>query len=323
MTLAPLRTLPLRASLRLEREQNARDLRRGPQQQASDTWLPPETLAGLRVRIDPYPDLGHQLSTWIAGYLWARDLGVPFFGGDVSKDTKGLLDLSVLTSEPPAGPTTERRLAATGFENETWSLPALQQSVTRASARSARPWTGRMALDQRRWDQTPIAEPLRRAVLAGYLGADLLQAEADAQYVAIHARRGDIGPMTHPDRWIDVAFYERLIAEIRTVPQFRIAPIRLYTSGDATDLRGLEQLGVVIKDTGGRARDFVEIAAARLVVAAPSSFGFLAALVSRSPVIARVPWWHHVPDTGRWLAYQASRGLDTGRLEQLAAGSPS
>jgi hypothetical protein len=71
---------------------------------------------------------------------------------------------------------------------------------------------------------------------------------------------------------------------------------------------------VQINDSGDRDHDFIQIAAARLIVAAPSSFGFFAALVSRGPVIARTPWWHHIPDTGRWFAYDPQRGLDVSRL---------
>ncbi|PZF11065.1 hypothetical protein DEJ25_11840 [Curtobacterium sp. MCPF17_011] len=271
-------------------------------------------MVGLTVRIDPYPDLGHQLSTWVSGYLWAQDLGVPYLGGEVTKDTRGLFALTEMTAPAPGGRVVQRRLAATGFETEPWALPALQRVVDGAAGRSAQPWVGRLALDQRRWDQTPAAASLRRAVLGGYLGRELVTAESGSGYIAIHARRGDIGPQTHPDRWLGLSYYERLVAEIRTVRRFEQMPIRLYTSGDAADLRDLEGLGVRISDSGDRDHDFVAIAAARLIVAAPSSFGFFAALVSRAPVIARVPWWHRIPDTGRWFAYDSSSGLDTTRL---------
>lgn len=324
MRIGPIRTLPLRASLRIERGMNARDLQRGSGDATPpDGWVPPRNLLGLRVRVDPYPDLGHQLSTWIAGYLWSADLGVPYLGGDVTKDTKGLFDLARSTAGAPCGTVVERRIAATGFEYEDWALPALQRATSRVASRSSRPWVGRLAVDQRRWDQTPAAEPLRRALLGGYLGEQFRQTEANADYIAVHARRGDIGPESHPDRWIGLAYYQRLIAEIRTVPALAHMPVRLFTSGDAADLRDLNAIGVTISNGGERDQDFIEIAAARVVVAAPSSFGFLAALVSRAPVIARVPWWHHIPDTGRWLAYQAGQDLDAARLDDLISGAAS
>lgn len=319
MSVRPIGTLPLRASLRGERMRNRRELRDGAKREGStSSWKAPSSLSGLTVRIDPYPDLGHQMSTWIAGYLWAQDLGLPFFGGVVSKDNGGLFELSGLGTRP-AGVRLERRLAATGFETEGWALPALQHAVDRVALR--RPWVGRLALDQRRFDQTPVAPALRAAVLAGRYGQRLLAAEGGPAYVAVHVRRGDIGPDTHPDRWLGRAFYERLIAEIRMVPALSSIPVRVFTSGDASDLRPLESMNVSINVNGSRDEDFVAIAGARLVVAAPSSFGFLAALVSNSPVIARVPWWHHVPNTGRWIAYEPSKGLDIARLRRLTSGS--
>lgn len=315
MRLTPLKTLPLRAAIKAERSRNLRELRRAASTTVDQTgWNPPANLVGLAARIDPYPDLGHQLSTWVSGYLWAKDLNVPYFGGPVTKDTRGLFALSEATAEPLSGRVAKRRLGATGFETEPWALATLQQAVDGAVGNPSRPWVGRLALDQRRWDQTPAAAMLRQAVLAGYLGSELVAAESGSEYIAIHARRGDIGPETHPDRWLGLSYYERLVDEIRTVRRFERVPIRLYTSGDAADLQDLERLGVSISASGDRDHDFIAIAAARLIVAAPSSFGYFAALVSRAPVIARSPWWHRVPNTGRWFAHDPKLGLDTGRL---------
>lgn len=271
-------------------------------------------MVGLRSRIDPYPDLGHQLSTWVSGYLWAKDLDVPYLGGDVTKDTRGLFALPEPAPEVLSGRVARRRLGATGFETEPWALAALQQAIDGAAGNPSQPWVGRLALDQRRWDQTPATAMLRSAVLAGYLGSELVAAESGSGYIAIHARRGDVGPETHPGRWLGLTYYERLVEEIRTVSRFERVPIRLYTSGDAADLHDLERLGVSISASGDRDHDFIAIAAARLIVAAPSSFGFFAALVSRAPVIARTPWWHRIPNTGRWFAHDPKVGLDTGRL---------
>lgn len=315
MSLTPLKTLPLRGAIKAERWRNARELRRAastPPRGAE--WRAPGNLVGLTAQIDPYPDLGHQLSTWVSGYLWARDLKVPYFGGLVTKDHQGLFDLPSLTAAAPGKRTAERRLAATGYEYETWALPALQASVDRAENGAGRPWVGRLALDQRRWDQTAASVALRRALLGGYLGGDLRAAESGPEYIAIHARRGDIGPDTHPDRWLDATYYERLLGYLRRNPRLAQMPVRLYTSGDVADLRVLERVGVQMHDSGDRDHDLVAIAAARLIVAAPSSFGFVAALASRAPVIARVPWWHHVPDTGRWFAYDPRVGIDANRL---------
>lgn len=321
MKITPLTTLPLRASLKLERAQNRRDIVRSVHSERRDLgWSPPAGLQGLRVRVDPYPDLGHQMSTLVSGYLWARDLGVPYFGGDVTKDPRGLFALTELSERAPSN-AVEHRVAATGFETESWALPGLRASLDRVAHRQSGPWVGRLALDQRRWDQTPASEALRRAVICGYLGERLLEEEARSGYIAIHARRGDIGPHTHADRWLGIDYYERLIGEIRTVPSLRDFPVRLFTSGDAGDLHGLQSIGVDVSETGDRDHDFIALAAARLIVTAPSSFGFFAALVSTAPVIARVPWWHHVPDGGRWFSYQSEGGLDRSRLARVMSGT--
>lgn len=321
MKVLPIGTIPLRASLALARAANARHLRRSAMIAPVPMidWSPPSNLVAVCSRIDPYPDLGHQLSTWIAGYLWAADLGVPFVGGPVSKDRRGLFRFEAIgvRQDGLPSPVRTRRVGATGFETEVHSLPYLQEQIRRAARAAKGPFVAQLALDQRRWDQTPAASALRQAFLAGYLGENLMAAEVSSDYVAMHARRGDIGRDTHPNRWVGVEFYRGLVNDLRKIDALAEAPIRLYTSGNAEDLLALQDIGVEIRKDGDRDRDLLELAAAKLLVTGPSSFGFTAALISKAPVIARYPWWHATPDSGRWARCAEGVPLEVRRISEL------
>ncbi|WP_295835772.1 hypothetical protein [uncultured Microbacterium sp.] len=204
------------------------------------------------------------------------------------------------------------RLPATEDERTATSLDILRSHVNRA--RKKRPGKAiefRLPLDHPRFDQVPASDALRSAVMAGSLGRELQRLEASPDYVAVHVRRSarenDIGPDTHPDRWLDIDWYAELIGRIRAVDDLGQVPIRVYSLGPPESFAALSALaGVELHLNGDRDQDFVELSAARLLVAAPSSFSFNAALVSRGAVLARAPWWHHIPDEGRWVRMNAA-----------------
>src|SRR5579885_3058758 len=47
----------------------------------------------LKSRIHPYPGLGHQVSAWLSGALWARDLELKYVGGAITRNEEALLRL--------------------------------------------------------------------------------------------------------------------------------------------------------------------------------------------------------------------------------------
>ncbi|MBB2975529.1 hypothetical protein FHX49_001095 [Microbacterium endophyticum] len=128
---------------------------------------------------------------------------------------------------------------------------------------------------------------------------------------------GEISPQAHPDRWIDASWYVRVISEIRSVKELREIPIRIISLGGASEFEQLARLeGVELCLNGDRDDDFLRLAAARVLVFAPSSFSYNAALVSKQAVIGRAPWWHEIPSSGRWVRLGPDGELDRALLER-------
>ncbi len=329
MTLRPLSTLPLRVGLklRLRRAKRERDAQQSSLRETlrQISRRPPRPAGAtvddvLFVDIHPYALVGHQLSAWMSGYLWARDLQLELESAQFSKDPQGTY--AVGTKSAPKVGARRILLPSVNDERDPTSIQLLAARVELARRR----WPEErlrfeLALDQPRWDLTPASEALRIAVLRGPLGDRLRELEATAPYVAIHIRRpasvGEISPQAHPDRWIDASWYVRVISEIRSVKELREIPIRIISLGGASEFEQLARLeGVELCLNGDRDDDFLRLAAARVLVFAPSSFSYNAALVSKQAVIGRAPWWHEIPSSGRWVRLGPDGELDRALLER-------
>lgn len=288
----------------------------------------------LLATISPFPLLGHQISSWIAGYLTAQDLGIAYLGceGPVPGDKKGLFNFAAFQAErvakTPAEGVRRLRLSPVPDERDPKALKVLQRQLSRARFRwpkSHRIY--RLQVDPPRWNQIPAAYAIRQAVLDGYLGSYLRELEEDFSYVAVHVRRGgDITPARLGGdagllRWIQEEDFVALITQLQGVPELRDIPIRVYSLGEASDFPLLQGMkGVELRLNGDRDRDLVELTAASVLLTAPSSFSFTPALASKGVVIARSPWWHDIPNEGRWVTYENPANLDLERVRGALSG---
>lgn len=333
MSLRPIRTLPLRLRLRARRFRNKLQKQLQPRYwarlSAHGHVVPTARRAGdvLTVEIHPYALLGHQASGWMSGFLWARDLDVDYVGRRLPEDARGLFALPSSGSNNGNSRRKIVRLPATEDERDPTSLKILQERIGRARERfSSDPIEFRLPLDQPRHDHTPAGEALRAAVLAGAEGATLKHLEAGPEYIALHIRRparaNEIGPDTHPDRWLTSEWYAELVRRIQLIDALRDLPVRVYSLGDAHSFASLvSHPSVELHLNGDRDADFVALAGARLLVAAPSSFSFNAALVTQGAVLARTPWWHHIPNEGRWTHMDGSGAFNEEELLRALAAS--
>lgn len=332
MKIKPVRTLPLRLRLKFEGRVNAASSHLAPW---IDRLLGPEPATSrslvsskgyLELEIHPYALIGHQVASWAHGYLWAQDLGLAYLGGVLSRDPQGLFNFGAVTAPRPEGKVKRVNLLWVSDERDPRSLRILRKQVARAQRRYPnRVLVFKLALDPARWDQVPAEDILRNAVELGYKGTALQEQESHSDYVAIHIRRGSDIHMNHIsgkegiNRWVLEDWHASIIKNLRSVPGLSDMEIRVYALGTVEDFPLLSTLDVTLKLNGDRDTDLIEMAAARLIVLSPSSFSFTAALVSRSVILGRTPWWHRIPDSGRWVKVDADGSFDGHRLSSLIA----
>lgn len=333
MRIRPLKTLPLRLRLKAEGRRNAfaemvapwLDRRSSLDSKFESSGDSPD--AFLELEIHPYALVGHQVASWLHGYLWAKDLGLGYLGGRLSRDPLGLFNFSAVTDVPPAGRVKRVRLSWVADERDPRSLRILRSQVLRARRKySGQTIIFRLPLDPARWNQVPAEGVLRDAILAGYKGDELIASELDSDYIAIHIRRGVDIHQNHfsgkesVNRWVLEEWHAEIVKSLRSIKAFADLEIRVYALGVPEDFPILSKLGVSLRLNGDRDADLIELASAKLLVLSPSSFSFTAALASRSPILGRVPWWHHIPDTDRWVQISPSGEFDRERLENLVTG---
>ncbi|RKS89833.1 hypothetical protein DEU37_1148 [Microbacterium sp. AG790] len=285
--------------------------------------------ARVAVDISPYPLLGHQVSSWIAGYMWSRELGVAYRGGVVPADRRGLFDFS--EDEDHTRMKDERHVRALPVHDERdgKGVPVLSDQLARILGRTSRGVVLRLRRDPQWWDQIPAAPAIRRALLAGYMGESLREFEAGEPYIALHVRRGgDIDKTTtggaddnqSVHRWVEEDYYLSLVSQIRDTPQLASLPIFVVSVDDLGDFSELASIdNLEFRVDGDRDSDLVFLAGAAVLATSPSSFSFTAALASRGVVIARYPWWHNVPEEGRWVRADEAGTLSPDRLSSALA----
>lgn len=326
MNIRPLRSLPLRFSLKAETAANALERRFAP---LLDAWLAHRAsrieLASvntaehsLAIRVHPYALIGHQVSSWIAGWLWSRDLVVEFVGGYLPRDENNMFGGESPRQDGDRPATKVIRLPWVEDERSPRSRRILENAIRAAIHRHGdRALTFRLALDPARYDQTPASDAIRQAVLSHYKGKALLEAEAENEYVAIHIRRGGDIHQNHfsgpeqVNRWVTEDWHVLVVEELRQIPELASMEFRAYSLGSAEDFPLLREIGVRLMLNGDRDQDLVELAAARVLVLSPSSFSFTSALMSRGAVLGRVPWRHRIPNDGRWVSFNQPSELNS------------
>lgn len=282
----------------------------------------------VAVNISPHPLLGHQVSSWIAGLMWSRRLGASFIGGVVPADDKGLFDFSDATQ--PCLPPRSIRITsvAIGDERDPRSELVLKWQLSRRLTSTTRPVAVRLRRDPQWWDQIPAAPAIRRGLQAGYLGEFLQELEAGAPYIALHVRRGDgVDPSVTGDgegdgaraigRWVTEDYYLNVIRQLRSLDRLASLPVHVVSIDDLSDFTRIASIENLHFRTGGsRDSDLVFLAGAAVLVTSPSSFSFTAALASRGVIVVRHPWWHRVPNEGRWVQADYRGVVDLERLEE-------
>lgn len=331
MKIRPYKTLPLRIRLKFA-GRNPLIERAAP---LVDRYLSPWadadaqsqlTKGYLELEIHPYALVGHQVASWLHGHLWAEDLGLTYLGGRLTKDPENFFDFNSVTPDRPDSKLRKVSLLWVSDERDPRSLRILRGQVARARKKYPdQDIVFKLALDPARWDQVPAENVLREAVLNGYMGERLLEAETASDYVAIHIRRGSDIHQNHVsgkeavNRWVLEEWHLSIVHALRSLPSTADKEIRVYALGQPEDFPLLARAGVTLRLNGDRDTDLVELAAAKLLVLSPSSFSFTAALFSRSVILGRIPWWHRIPNAGRWLTIDSDGRFDVERLEALMA----
>ena len=135
--------------------------------------------------------------------------------------------------------------------------------------------------------------------------------------VAVHVRRGDVTQLARhnsqekANRWLSADYYKRILQELSSLLDPHQMICNIFTDDPELAFDDFIPTNINYKVCPNRlqdnesVRDFAGIIFADVIVMGASSYSYVAAIVSESIVIARHPWVHDIPSTGRWI--RASR----------------
>jgi len=127
---------------------------------------------------------------------------------------------------------------------------------------------------------------------------------ADCEYdIAIHIRRGDVGPRKHRMRYTSNRTYKKIIRRLNA--DFPNSSICVYSVGAADDFKDLAADNVHFCLNGEVEEAFHAMVTAKVLVTSKSAFPLCAALLSTNTVYY-LPFWH--PPMAHWRVIKSPFG---------------
>lgn len=240
----------------------------------------------------PGAGIGHQSANWNTAYWLAKECGIRFAHQPFSNgwDTflgfgRDELQLDQVVANPIY-------LSMLNLDDE---VDKFKQMVAEAKDDTI----FHLATNQNMHHQERTEEDLRRKY---WLTQSPYIYEKKA--VAVHTRRNVVAEEV--ERLLSCTY---IIKVLTALP--RDYEIHLFSDGEVC---GLEQFNLTQHINGNMFSDFNMMASADILVLGRSGFSYLAGLVSRGIKIGSYPWWHNIPDEGKWIRASLEGEFDTTRI---------
>jgi hypothetical protein len=136
--------------------------------------------------------------------------------------------------------------------------------------------------------------------------------------IAVHLRRGDVGPQSHAHRYVPDEAMLREIGRMRRAlaPLGRPLAFNLYSEGDAADFRAFAEAGCALHISGDPFEALHNMVTADVLLGSPSNFSYMAGLLSRGIMVdARM---RTVP-LSNWVRRNGKRDVPVRRLRRALA----
>lgn len=259
--------------------------------------------------------IGHSWTEWNTAYQWAHRLGLEFVNLRLPEPWASFLGFAAAAPTWKQVMQTERPLIVR-LPSVAWGVGidscSLIEPVVDA-IRSPRNLLFVLADGQNSRDQTDFVAQ-QRADFVAHGGWRHLpdHREPGRLNVAVHIRRGDVATMKSADqgnwriRFVSLDWFARAMAMIVAAHPGARPLFHVYSQGqpeDFADLGGTFDLRLHL-DSGDQESLF-NMSRADILVMSPSTFSFLAAILNEGHKIARIPWWHHLPEAGDWTLLPA------------------
>jgi hypothetical protein len=163
--------------------------------------------------------------------------------------------------------------------------------------------------EQNVYDQTQTADILREKYWARRTKYPIANAFDSCKInIAVHVRRGDVVQWKQDKtanwqaRWLDNSYFVNVLIKIKQALQDKPVAIHVYSQGSVDEFEEFKQFPEVVFHLDEDAfQSFHGMVLADILVTSPSDFSYIAGILSQGIKIAKIPYWHFVPQNQEWI----------------------
>lgn len=267
--------------------------------------------------------IGHQIANWIAGYWFAKQLGLKFAHIQFSQSTwdefLGFGDGEISYNEL-LGKKRYKKVLLPLFDEFNSEELKLNRNIISAYGNKKIIFVPEQ--DQSYRDQFGVIPYIK----AKFYNAKARQNEKliyskDKFNIAIHVRRGDIadGQLDNEQyllRWQSNEYFEKVLSNV--IDNFKCeTPIEIYlfsqgVRGDFPDFEKFDNIHFCLEM--GAQDSFLHMVYADMLITSKSSFSYKPALLNNGIKICPRNFWHSYPNSQDWILVEEDGGFDFSRL---------
>ncbi len=172
--------------------------------------------------------------------------------------------------------------------------------------------------EQNIYDQTSTADILRKKYWARRNRYPIVNTfDSSKINIAVHIRRGDVVKWKQEQianwqaRWLDNSYFINVLIKLTQVLQDKSIAIHIYSQGELTEFEEFKQFPEVIFHINEDAfQTFHGMVLADILVTSPSDFSYIAGILSQGIKIAKLPYWHFIPQNNEWVHVDENSHFD-------------
>lgn len=249
--------------------------------------------------------IGHQMANWIAGYWFAKQLGLKFAHTPFSSNKwdyflgfgEGDFMLSELVKKG------YKKVKLPLFNEDNTKEIALQKKIIDSYKRKQVVFVA--GQDQFYEAQYGLIDEIQQKFYnAPARKDDVLVFEPNTYNIAIHVRRGDIVTgqnkiENHTMRWLDNEYFETVLENtIKRLKMDKQIQVYLFSQGKKEDFKEFEKFPNLHFCLDMGAMDsFLHMVHADVLITSKSSFSYKPALLNKGLKIVPRDFWHGYPNT--------------------------
>lgn len=268
----------------------------------------------------PFCGIGHGFAEWHTGFMWAQELGLEHVNIPMKDDWNEVLGLGSASLDywealETLTPVVIRLPLIEGKRGET--VPPIIKDIV-GRTRSTRNILFILGDGQNLFDHTAGDLWLRERFESQGRWRDFPDhAVQGALNVAVHLRRGDVAVMAEKEvsnwneRFVSEEWFISIMDSITAVVGLEF-PIKfhIYSQGRMTQFQRLAcRPDCCFHLDSSEIETLVNMSRADILIMSPSGFSYLAGLLNSGLKIARVPWWHRIPNSEDWIGLKDKQNI--------------